>query len=198
MSTKLLVKTKKLQDNFKHILYDNQDKRKNNKKIAKTRRQRGYNWENTLVTRFNSVDGWKSFRLGSPSTSLPDILVVSDKNSTILTIEAKSGTGTSLQVPFDQIIRCSNWTKIFELYKTRKVILAFKFSSKKRIGLGLYENRVLKEYYKIWNDSFDFMDCVCTYDGKTYGIQDGVRHTLSLQDFKMPFIKKNRGRPKKS
>ena len=106
--------------------------------------------------------------------------------------------GTSLQVPYDQIIRCSNWTKVFELYKTRKVILAFKFLSKKRIGLGMYENRVLKEYYKTWSDSFDFMDCVCTYDGKTYGIQDGIRHTLSLQDFKMPFIKKNRGRPKKS
>jgi len=30
--------------------------KKNNQKIAKTRRQRGYQWENTLVKRFNSVE----------------------------------------------------------------------------------------------------------------------------------------------
>ena len=29
--------------------------KKINKKIARTRRQRGYNWEDTLVKRFNSV-----------------------------------------------------------------------------------------------------------------------------------------------
>ena len=32
------------------------------------------------------------------------------------------------------------------MYKTRKVILAFKFLSKKRIGTGLYEKRELKEF----------------------------------------------------
>ena len=52
--------------------------KKNNQKIAKTRRQRGYQWENTLVKRFNSVENWKAFRLGSPSVALPDVLVVSD------------------------------------------------------------------------------------------------------------------------
>ena len=29
-----------------------------NKKIARTRRQRGYNWEDTLVKRFNSLKYW--------------------------------------------------------------------------------------------------------------------------------------------
>jgi len=43
--------------------------KKNNRKIAKTRRQRGYQWENTLVKRFNSVENWKAFRLGSPSVA---------------------------------------------------------------------------------------------------------------------------------
>ena len=105
---------------------------KKNKKIARTRRQRGYNWEDTLVKRFNALSNWKAFRLGSPSVALPDILVVNNDESVIYTIEAKSGTGTTLQVPFDQIIRCLNWTNHFELYKIRKVILAFKFLSKKR------------------------------------------------------------------
>ena len=76
-----------------------------NKKIARTRRQRGYNWEDTLVKRFNALYNWKAFRLGSPSVALPDILAVNNIQSTIYTIEAKSGTGTTLQVPFDQIIR---------------------------------------------------------------------------------------------
>ena len=74
-----------------------------NKKIARTRRQRGYNWEDTLVKRFNSVKYWKAFRLGSPSVALPDVLAVNNPESIIFTIEAKSGTGTTLQVPFDQI-----------------------------------------------------------------------------------------------
>ena len=37
--------------------------KKINKKTAQTRRQRGYNWENTLVKRFNSIKSWKAFRL---------------------------------------------------------------------------------------------------------------------------------------
>ena len=77
-----------------------------NKKIARTRRQRGYNWEDTLVKRFNATKSWKAFRLGSPSVALPDVLTVNNVKSIIFTIEAKSGTGTTLHVPFDQIERC--------------------------------------------------------------------------------------------
>ena len=84
-----------------------------NKKIARTRRQRGYNWEDTLVKRFNAIKYWKAFRLGSPSVALPDVLAVNNPESTIFTIEAKSGTGTTLQVPFDQIERCLNWVNNF-------------------------------------------------------------------------------------
>ena len=78
------------------------------KKIAKTRRPRGYQWEDTLVKRFNRMDDWKAFRLGSPSVALPDILSVNNEDSILYTLEAKSGTGTTLTVPFDQIIRCLN------------------------------------------------------------------------------------------
>ena len=72
-----------------------------NKKTARIRRQRGYNWEDTLVKRFNALQYWKAFRLGSPSVALPDVLAVNNHESMIFTIEAKSGTGTTLQVPFD-------------------------------------------------------------------------------------------------
>ena len=121
------------------------------KKISRIRRQRGYQWEDTLVKRFNALDDWKAFRLGSPSVALPDILSLNNERSTIFTIEAKSGTSTSLTVPYDQIIRCMNWTTNFKVYKIRQVILAFKFLSKKRIGKGLYEKRELREFFKVWN-----------------------------------------------
>lgn len=178
--------------NFKKQYPRTKSHNKKNQKIARTRRQRGYSWESTLVKRFNSLSDWRAFRLGSPSVALPDVLVVSNSNSTLFTIEAKSGTGTTLQVPFDQIIRCLNWTNHFELYKTRKVVLAFKFLSKKRIGVGKYENRQLREFYKVWDKSKKIVDCVCTYDGKTYALVDGKRKKLFLKDYEMPFKSKHR------
>ena len=166
----------------------NKTKILNFKKIAKTRRQRGYQWEDTLVKRFNKMDDWKAFRLGSPSVALPDILCVNNKDSILYTIEAKSGTGTTLTVPFDQIIRCSNWTSNFEVYKTRQVILAFKFLSKKRVGVGKYEKRELREFYKVWNQKKSPIDMVCRYDGTTYALKEGKKEKLVLKDYKMPFI----------
>ena len=164
--------------------------KKINKKIARTRRQRGYNWEDTLVKRFNSVKSWKAFRLGSPSVALPDVLSVNNVASTIFTIEAKSGTVTTLFVPFDQIERCLNWINTFQVYQKREVILAFKFLSKKRIGTGKYERRELREFYKVWDKKKKVIDCVCTYDGKTYALKNGKRKKLVLKDFLMPFKSK--------
>jgi len=160
---------------------------KDNKKIARTRRQRGYHWEDTLVKRFNCLEGWKAFRLGSPSVALPDILAISTKSSTIFTIEAKSGTTNSLVVPYDQIQRCMRWVDTFELYDTRRVIFAFKFLSKKRIGLGEYEKRELREYYKVWDASKEPTDFACSYDGTTYFLIDGKRQRAEMEDYAMPF-----------
>ena len=164
--------------------------KKINKKIARTRRQRGYNWEDTLVKRFNSIKSWKAYRLGSPSVALPDVLSVNNAASIIFTIEAKSGTGTTLFVPVDQIERCLNWINTFQVYQKREVILAFKFLSKKRIGTGKYEKRELREFYKVWDKKKKVIDCVCTYDGKTYALKNGKRKKLVLKDFLMPFKSK--------
>ena len=164
--------------------------KKINKKTAQTRRQRGYNWEDTLVKRFNSVKSWKAFRLGSPSVALPDVLSVNNAESVIFTIEAKSGTGTTLQVPFDQIERCLNWINTFQVYQNSEVILAFKFLSKKRIGVGKYEKRELREFYKVCDKKKKIINCVCTYDGKTYALKNGKQKKLLLKDFSMPFKSK--------
>ena len=161
-------------------------------KISRTRRQRGYQWEDTLVKRFNKLDNWKAFRLGSPSVALPDILSLNNEDSIIFTIEAKSGTSTSLTVPDDQIVRCLNWTENFKVYQTRQVILAFKFLSKKRIGNSLYEKRELREFFKVWNTKFTPIDIVCKYDGTTYGLINGKRKSIKLKDYKMPFKEKKR------
>ena len=185
-----LIKTEKLKikPSNKNIAESIKSK---NKRIARTRRQRGYNWEDTLVKRFNSLSQWKAFRLGSPSVALPDILAVSTKESTIYTIEAKSGTSTTLRVPYDQILRCLGWITTFDLYEKREMIIAFKFLSKKRIGTGQYEHRELREYYKLWDKTCEVTDFVCTYEGKTYAIFDGKRKPLVLEEHKMPFtIKK--------
>ena len=166
--------------------------KKKNQKIARTRRQRGYNWEDTLVKRFNSASDWKAFRLGSPSIALPDVLAVNTQDSSIFTIEAKSGTSTSLPVPADQIERCKKWIDTFDIYKKRNVILAFKFLSKKRIGQGIYENRELREFYKIWDDTLPITDCVCTYNGEIFAKINGKREKLDLENHPMPFKTKYR------
>ena len=85
---------------------------------------------------------------------------MSTENSTLFTIEAKSGTVMSLPVPADQIERCQKWADTFEVYKTRKVILAFKFLSKKRVGLGEYESRQLREFFKVWDPKYGIRLCL--------------------------------------
>lgn len=162
--------------------------RRQNLKTARTRRQRGYHWEDTLVKRFNSLNGWKAFRLGSPSIGLPDVLAISSRKSSLFTIEAKSGTQSSLMVPYDQINRCLKWTDAFDLYKNRKVILAFKFLAKKRIGKSLYESRELREFFKEWDHAMEVTDCVCTYEGRVFALKEGKREKLDLSDCKMPFF----------
>lgn len=176
----------------KTIMLSKLSKKTNNQRAARTRRQRGYQWEDTLVKRFNSSPKWKAFRLGSPSIALPDVLAVNTDNSTIFTIEAKSGTSTSLPVPADQIERCLEWIKTFDIYEKRQVLLAFKFLSKKRIGIGKYESRELREFYKIWDETQKITDCVCTYEGKFYAKIEGLRKEINLKECNMPFKTKQR------
>lgn len=164
----------------------------NHQKAARIRRQRGYQWEDTIVKRFKKAESWKAFRLGSPSIALPDILAVNTEKSSIFTIEAKSGTSSSLPVPADQIERCLDWIKTFDIYKNKQVLLAFKFLSKKRIDVGVYKNRELREFFKIWDETLEITDCVCTYEGKIYCKVNGVKKELFLKECKMPFKTKQR------
>ena len=160
----------------------------NNRRIAKTRRTRGYVWEDTLVKRFRQLDDWHAFRLGSPSTGLPDIIAINNIKKILIVGEAKSGTADSLQVPSDQIIRCINTAESFTVYKKRIVLLAFKFISKRRIGVGQYEHRELREFYKIWDMNYPINDCTCTYDGDVYEVNSKRQIKIDLKNYKAPFL----------
>ena len=157
-----------------------------NAKSARLRKRRGYRWEESLVKRLNGVNGWRAFRLGSSSVALPDVLAVNTQNRSLLVIEAKSGAKTSLSVPPKQILRCLDWCRTFDIYDTRTVVLAFKFLSKKRLDSDTYETRTMREYYLVWDPNVEPVECVCTYDGRTYALKDGTRQHLDLARYTMP------------
>lgn len=155
---------------------------------SRTRRRRGYAWEDSLAKRLSASPGWTAFRLGSPSIGLPDVLAVRSRGRSLMVIEAKSGTGSSLSVPAEQVERCVNWTRIFDAYADRRAVLAFKFLSKRRVGTASYEGRKLREFYKVWNPRRRPAEFVCTYDGRTYlRGRDGRRRAVELDDCPMPF-----------
>ena len=156
---------------------------------SRLRRGRGYRWEDTLVRRFRQLPSWRAFRLGSPSIALPDVLAVDTNSHTILVIEAKSGSKTTLMVPANQIQRCLDWCDTLHLYPTRKTILAFKFLSKKRLYTGQYTTRSIREYYKIWDPAIEPINCVCTYMGDIYALENGTRQPLELEEYIAPFQK---------
>ena len=166
--------------------------------MGSIRRSRGYSYEHSLVQRLNNNNDWNARRLGGSSTGLPDIIAVNNKKAILLTIEAKSGTGDILYVPQEQIERCMLISEMFSYYKTRHVILAFKFMRKKRLrkkGKVTYENRKLMEYYKLADPIYttnQYPIVKCVYDGTSFAIYKNRAATVRLQDYEMPF----QGEPK--
>ena len=161
-------------------------------KLGNIRRSRGYSYEHTLVKRLNH-GLWVARRLGGSSTGLPDIVAVNNKDATLLSIEAKSGTGDALYVLPDQLHRCLLVRDMFGYYKIKHVILAFKFMRKKRFTRKkqvIYEKRRLVEYYKI-ADKLNRLDSIpivkCTYTGSTFLMRNGKFIKKSLPNYVMPF-----------
>jgi Holliday junction resolvase len=161
--------------------------------LGNIRRSRGYSYEHTLVQRLNN-GSWIARRLGGSSTGLPDIVAVNNKEAILLSIEAKSGTGDALYVRPDQLQRCLLIRDMFGYYKSKHVILAFKFMKKKRYTRNkrvVYEARKLVEYYKI-ADKLDRLESIpvvkCTYSGGTFVMYNGKFKRQTLHDYPMPFI----------
>lgn len=150
-------------------------------KLARTRKKRGYDWEDAIVKRFLEK-GWVAMRLGSPSIHLPDVLAIDNHSMVILAIEAKSGTRNSIVIPGPQVERTYQFVESFKAYKERKVILAVKFLSKKRVASGKYTRRKRREFF------FDVTDWVkkkgripnltVNYEGKIYPGEKEMRMCL--------------------
>ena len=153
---------------------------------SNTRRRRGYNWEDTISKRFNALEKWNAYRLGSSSTSLPDVLALSSSKKSAFIIEAKSGSGDRLMVPPNQIERCVDWYHTLKPFGNRHIVFAFKFISKKRVGLNKYDKRELREYYKEWNVSKIPLECICMYDGSMYARSKQKRIKMNLPNCILP------------
>lgn len=159
--------------------------KKDNKKINKTRRQRGYAFENHIVQKFNGISGWGAKRLGSPSTALPDVMCVNDCYKTIIAIEAKSTVQNYAYVPQDQIERCRDWVNMFGVYDSKYVILAFKFGQTCIVVKGECITRKLRYHYKIFPyKKFTPSEVRADYDGNILIKSDDEWIDANLEDYK--------------
>lgn len=170
-----------------------------------TRRQkRGYTFETQLVAEFNKGN-WQARRLGGSSSGLPDVGIVNDSQELMYAIEAKSTVYNFCIVPVKQIKRCINYLDMFKLYKTRHVILAFRFATNRS---QLAENTLVKitrkhpKYYFFIMKEFKKLDEIesftCNHKGtiafkiynydpeKTYDFDDYVDmdHVTSISELK--------------
>lgn len=122
-------------------------------RVSKIRKSRGQDFERDIVKRYREA-GWWSYRTGGNSAYLPDVIATNDEKGELDVIEAKAGAKDHLYVDWDQIARDIFLVNGFKRYPIRRIILAFKFLSKKRGGAGSYERRELREYFKIIPEEF--------------------------------------------
>jgi Holliday junction resolvase len=115
--------------------------------ISRIRKSRGQGFERDLVKRYRDA-GWWSYRTGGNSAYLPDVMATNDETGELDVVEGKAGAKDHLYVDWDQIRRDIFLINGFKRYPNRRIVLAFKFLSKKRKGEG-YEKRKLREYYKL-------------------------------------------------
>lgn len=134
--------------------------------ISRIRKSRGQGFERDLVKRYRAA-GWWSYRTGGNSAYLPDVMATNDSTGELDVVEAKAGAKDHLYVEWDQIERDIFLINGFKLYPKRRIVLAFKFLSKKRKGDG-YLRRELREFYKLvpeelW-DSLRGQTICCHYE----------------------------------
>jgi Holliday junction resolvase len=135
--------------------------KKDNKKTSRTRRERGYAFENGIARLFNSIPSWTARRLGSPSTGLPDVMCINNSRSTMIAVEAKSTRQDMAYVPRDQVERCMEWVGHFQGYDVKKVMLAFKFGQ-------VPGKRRLRYFYKAFPAGSAAGAVKCDYDGNLW------------------------------
>jgi Holliday junction resolvase len=91
--------------------------------------------------------GFKANKMGGNTVGFPDI--VATRHNTILAIEAKSVADNLAYVPIDEIQRCFDLMDMFELYKHKHAIVAFKFMTKIN---NISFRRQLRYYYYVMDE----------------------------------------------
>ena len=173
--------------------------------MTHTRSQsRGYVFEKQLVSEFNK-GSWKARRLGGSSSGLPDLGIVNNSGSLLYSVECKSTVYNNCEIPLKQILRCIEFLDLFNVYKKRNVIFAFRFATKRSIRskdskvkitrkIPIYHFFVIKEFKKL-NEIEAFtcnskgtisckivnFDPGIVYDFDDYVIMD---HVTSIQELK--------------
>jgi len=134
------------------------------------RAARGYSFEKSIVDQFNA-DRWTARRLGGSSTGLPDIVATSSSRQMLFSIEAKSTIGDACYVPNDQLVRCYEILRMFDMYSWRYIVLAFKFAKSKT-----NKNKKLQYWYFVVEDYYgihNIKSVKCKRDGQlTINIKD--------------------------
>ena len=141
------------------------------------RQSRGYRFESYIVKGLNS-DNWQCRRLGGSSMGLPDEVATNNDEGILLSIEAKSTVSNWCYVPKDQLERCKTICEMFEYYRAKCIVLAFKFAAKRK-------GRKLKYYFFIIHTPFTFKNILnvsCNYDGTLswIGAQKGDVFSYSI------------------
>ena len=94
------------------------------------RQARGYAFERFIVNSFNQ-SGWTARRLGGSTTDLPDVVATSSSKQMLFSMECKSTIGDACYVPTDQLLRCHEILRMFDVYSWRYIVLALKFAKSK-------------------------------------------------------------------
>jgi Holliday junction resolvase len=145
--------------------------------VSRIRKSRGQGFERDLVKRYRDA-GWWSYRTGGSSAYLPDVMATNDEKGELDVVEAKAGAKDHLYIDWDQIARDIFLLQGFKRYPNRRIVLAFKFLSKKRKGSGVFERRDLREYYKLipetkWKE-FEGQTLSCHYERGCPGLPDYI------------------------
>ena len=157
-------------------------------KVNKTRRARGYSFEDKVRAFFNRLDN-ETFiharRLGGSSTGLPDLVITNNhpSHTSIVAMECKSVQDSYVAViPADQVIRCITTLQAFEGgYNQKYVGFGFKFMQsvkcKRKKSIDRYW--LLSMYDPLFNDNL----LKVTYDIRTemltFHYKDGGKSAIS-------------------
>ena len=145
------------------------------------RQARGYAFEKSIVNSFNQ-SGWTARRLGGSTSDLPDIVATNSGKQMLFSMECKSTIGDACYVPTDQLLRCYDILRMFNVYPWRYIVLAFKFAKPKTKG------KKLQYWYFVVDDMAglnNIRTVKCTRSGRLeiYMISDNVQTFLMTRTF---------------